>query len=244
MPTDVTLTSALRNYLQSMQNTKRSETAPNAASPDAAGEASACESINKAAQDFCTQTLSAHATELTARMEEISSSIKSLEQDSRQVSELLSLITNAELAALAAQSALDADEAADITKFDQSLQNVLENAQALLENSDLFPEGLGLDKVSLTSPATVAAAVTIIRDAVDEAQGVRTTIISDLNAIQAEQDFTKGTIQALETGKEDLNITSLSEEGANLLALQTKMDLSGMSLSLASPSQEEVLRLF
>ena len=47
----------------------------------------------------------------------------------------------------------------------------LRTRRALLENSDLFPEGLGLDKVSLTSPATVAAAVTIIRDAVDEAQG-------------------------------------------------------------------------
>ena len=101
MPTDVTLTSALRNYLQSMQNTKRSETAPNAASPDAAGEASACESINKAAQDFCTPDFKRACHRDSPRVwKKFQALSNRWSRTPVRFQSFLSLITNAELAAL------------------------------------------------------------------------------------------------------------------------------------------------
>lgn len=241
MPSDVTLTSALRNNLQSLQKTKGSSTAGNEAMEIPPG----VDAVVKAAQDFCTQTLSSHASELTSQMEDISGSIKTLEQESQDISEILSLVTNAELIALAAQSAIDADENADTGKFEKTIETVIDNAQEVIQKSGIFAEEPGLENVSLASPYSIASSIEIIRDAIDEAQGLKTTIANEFDEIQTRQDFTLGTISALETGQKEINITSLSEEGANLMALQTRIALGEeTSLSLASPTQEELLRLF
>ncbi|MBO6551235.1 MAG: flagellar protein, partial [Rhizobiales bacterium] len=58
------------------------------------------------------------------------------------------------------------------------------------------------------------------------------------------QDFTKSLINVLETGAANLTLADTNEEGANLLALQTRQQLSSTSLSLASQADQNVLRLF
>ena len=52
--------------------------------------------------------------------------------------------------------------------------------------------------------------------------------------MQIRQDFTKAMINTLQTGADSLTLADANEEGANLLALQTRQQLSTTALSLAS----------
>jgi flagellin-like hook-associated protein FlgL len=67
---------------------------------------------------------------------------------------------------------------------------------------------------------------------------------SNLSTVQIRQDFTKSMINTLQTGADSLTLADSNEEGANLLALQTRQQLSTTALSLASQASQAVLRLF
>jgi len=67
---------------------------------------------------------------------------------------------------------------------------------------------------------------------------------SSLSTVQIRQDFTKAMINTLQTGADNLTLADANEEGANLLALQTRQQLSITALSLASQASQAVLRLF
>ena len=62
--------------------------------------------------------------------------------------------------------------------------------------------------------------------------------------MQIRQDFTKAMINTLQTGSDSLTLADSNQEGANLLALQTRQQLSTTALSLASQASQAVLRLF
>jgi flagellin-like hook-associated protein FlgL len=96
-----------------------------------------------------------------------------------------------------------------------------------------------------------AAGDTNIQDALDDLTGALTTLRSQakslgssLSTVQARQDFTKATINTLNTGADNLTLADTNEEGANLLALQTRQQLSTTALSIAVQSDQNVLRLF
>ena len=67
---------------------------------------------------------------------------------------------------------------------------------------------------------------------------------SNLSTVQVRQDFTKAMINTLQTGADALTLADSNEEGADLLALQTRQQLSTTALSLASQASQAVLRLF
>jgi flagellin len=67
---------------------------------------------------------------------------------------------------------------------------------------------------------------------------------SNLSVVQNRQDFTKNMINLLQTGGDSLVLADSNEEGANMLALQTRQQLSTTALSLASQADQAVLRLF
>jgi flagellin len=61
---------------------------------------------------------------------------------------------------------------------------------------------------------------------------------------RSEQTFTQNIINTLEVGAGDLTIADMNEEGANMLALQTRQQLSSTALSLANQAEQSVLSLF
>jgi len=67
---------------------------------------------------------------------------------------------------------------------------------------------------------------------------------SNLSSVQNRQDFTKHMVNTLQTGAANLTLADTNEEAANLLALQTRQQLSSTALSMASQSDQAVLRLF
>ena len=70
------------------------------------------------------------------------------------------------------------------------------------------------------------------------------TLSANLSTVQIRQDFTKATINTLQNGSAALTLADSNEEGANLLALQTRQQLSTTALSLSAQADQNVLRLF
>jgi flagellin-like hook-associated protein FlgL len=67
---------------------------------------------------------------------------------------------------------------------------------------------------------------------------------ANLSIVQNRESFTTRMINTLQTGADGLTLADTNLEGANMLALQTRQQLSITALSLASQAQGAVLRLF
>ena len=104
--------------------------------------------------------------------------------------------------------------------------------------------GLGLVETGFRTETGINADLDRVQEALDAVRGFGTTLANSLAIIQTRKAFTEGTINVLKSGAEDLTVADQNEEGANLLALQTRQALGVTSLSLASQSQQSVLRLF
>jgi flagellin len=85
---------------------------------------------------------------------------------------------------------------------------------------------------------------TLLTTALTSLRSESQTLSASLSTVQIRQDFTKATINTLQTGSGALTLADSNEEGANLLALQTRQQLSTTALSLASQADQNVLRLF
>ncbi len=90
----------------------------------------------------------------------------------------------------------------------------------------------------------IAAASTELTAALTTLRSQAQAFGSNLSTVQIRQEFTKAMINTLQTGSDALTLADPNEEGANLLALQTRQQLSTTALSLASQASQAVLRLF
>ena len=91
---------------------------------------------------------------------------------------------------------------------------------------------------------TLEARIEALGDALTELQTQSSSFGSSLSTVQTRQQFTKGMINTLEVGADNLTLADSNEEGANLLALNTRQQLAQTTLSLAAQAQQAVLRLF
>lgn len=112
------------------------------------------------------------------------------------------------------------------------------------QGSDLTSLGLGIDEANFVDAADVEEALSQVTGALSSVRNFGTSIANSLSIIQTRRDFTESTISTLKAGANDLVATDQNEEGANLLALQTRQQLGVTALSLAAQSQQSVLRLF
>ncbi|MCC6469245.1 MAG: flagellin [Alphaproteobacteria bacterium] len=70
------------------------------------------------------------------------------------------------------------------------------------------------------------------------------TLGSQNTLLQTRFDFVNDIVNTLKEGSDKLTLADINEEGANLLALQTRQQLGINSLSLAAQSEQAILRLF
>jgi flagellin len=69
------------------------------------------------------------------------------------------------------------------------------------------------------------------------------TLGTNLSLVRIREDFTKEMVNTLKGGADDLTLADQNEEAANLLALNTRQQLSQQALALASQSEQSILRL-
>ncbi|MCM2343860.1 MAG: flagellin [Alphaproteobacteria bacterium] len=104
--------------------------------------------------------------------------------------------------------------------------------------------GLGMDAANFSRISSTEETLTQVRDALNTVRDFGNTLANDLSIIQTRQDYSKNLINTLTEGSDKLTVADQNEEGAKLLALQTRQQLGVTALSLASQSQQSILRLF
>lgn len=120
-----------------------------------------------------------------------------------------------------------------------------DRTSSLVTSGDTFTaNGLGISLATFRTGSAITTDLANITDAQEVVRSFGSSLANSLAIIQTRKNFTANTINVLNSGADDLTVADQNEEGANLLALQTRQALGVTSLSLASQSQQSVLRLF
>ena len=104
--------------------------------------------------------------------------------------------------------------------------------------------GASSGKTNFQNDSELATAADTLTGALSSLSTLGSSLGASLSVVQARQDFSKSLIDVLKTGADNLVNADTNEEGANLLALQTRQSLSQTALSLSSQADQAVLKLF
>src|ERR1043166_3896088 len=223
---------------------------------------------------FTAQSLNNRAGDLSGLLDSMSNAVKTIQAADNGISAITKLVQSAQALARQAQQTSDATERATLaTQFDDTRAQIDAlagdsgfNGKNLINGDDLdvvFNED-GTSKLTITGADLTAggdlsiagavgswAADANIQTSLDEITTALATLRtqskafgSSVSTVQTRQDFTKSMVNTLTTGADNLTLADSNEEGANLLALQTRQQLSTTALSLAVQSDRNVLRLF
>ncbi len=116
-----------------------------------------------------------------------------------------------------------------------------------IKGVDFDSGGLGINRAAtdaFQTDTSLDATLVELDTAIRTLRTQASTFGSNLSIVETREQFTKELSNVLETGAANLTLADLNEEGANLLALQTRQQLSSVALSLASQADQQVLRLF
>ncbi|MGN7439439.1 MAG: LamG-like jellyroll fold domain-containing protein [Alcanivorax sp.] len=126
-----------------------------------------------------------------------------------------------------------------ITTFNEDGSNI-----NTVEGVDFTAEGLGIEREGFDTVAGIERILDTISDALDRVRGFGRTLVTDITILTTREDFTQRTINTLKAGSDDLTVADLNEEGANMLALQTRQSIAVSSLSFAAQANSSVISLF
>ncbi|AVX04063.1 flagellin [Maritalea myrionectae] len=130
-----------------------------------------------------------------------------------------------------------------------NIEVVSENGQVSIDDTDATADfgaaAASTDYVAggFDTDASINATLSTITDALSSLRSQASTFGTNLTVVENRQDFTKSMINTLQEGSGKLTLADTNEEGANLLALQTRQTLASTSLSFASQADQNVLRL-
>lgn len=135
---------------------------------------------------------------------------------------------------------INGDELEVLFNEDGTSRLVIEGVTFDALNLNLLEQGpTGFDE-----NADIEAVLANLKDAMGTLRTQASRFGANLTVVEARQNFTKEMINTLESGAANLTLADSNEEAANMLALQTRQQLSQTALSLASQADQAVLRLF
>jgi flagellin len=229
--------------------------------------------LDNANEYFTSQSLTNRANSLSSLLDGITNGVNTIQAANNGISAITKLVQSAQSLVTQAQqttdttvrSSLATQYGAILTQIDQLAGDSGYNGTNLLSGSSLTltlnetgtstatvagvtDTATGLSIAAATSSwagaTDIAAASANLTAALTTLQTQSATLSSSLSTIQIRSDFTKATINTLQTGSDALTVADSNEEGANLLALQTRQSLSTTALSLSAQSDKNVLKLF
>jgi len=222
---------------------------------------------------FTSQGLSNRASDLGALLDAMSTGINTIQAANNGITAITKLVQSAQSLASQALQTSDATVRAGLaTQFDairgqidqlagdagfnginllngNNLTVVLnESGTSSVTVTGVTDDAAGLSVAasagSWATNANITAAQTDLTAALATLRSQAQSLGSNLSTVQIRQDFTKSMINTLKTGADSLTLADTNEEGANLLALQTRQQLSSTALSFAAQADRNVLRLF
>ncbi len=102
----------------------------------------------------------------------------------------------------------------------------------------------GASAAGFSLASNVDAAIAELDAAVTTLRGKASALGSNVSLLQTRLDFTEKYAGVHEEGSDKLTLADINEEGANLVALQTRQQLAISSLAFAGQSEQSVLALF
>ena len=121
------------------------------------------------------------------------------------------------------------------------------NSVLNIASVDLRTGSLGLaisSAANLSLTSLIDSALTEIDTAIETLRGSAQSLGSNVALLEARLDFSTNYVNVLEEGAGKLNLADITEEGANLVALQTRQQLGISALAFAGQSEQAVLQLF
>ncbi len=125
--------------------------------------------------------------------------------------------------------------------------NESQTSQLTIQGVTLNAAGLGVNSVTaddFTNDATIRSFIAELDGAISALRAQASTFGANLGVVEIRQGFTDNMVNTLETGAAKLTLADTNEEGANLLALQTRQSLGTTALSIAAQAEQNVLQLF
>ena len=223
---------------------------------------------------FTAQSLNVRANDLNALLDTMSTGINTIQAANNGITAITKLVQSAQSLASQAQQTGDTNVRATLASQFDSIRSQIDqlagdagiNGVNLLGGNDLTitlnesaTSSVTITAVNDTTggdltvnpsangwatSADITAASTELTAALTKLRSQSQALSSNLQTVQIRQDFTKAMINTLNTGADNLTLADSNEEGANLLALQTRQQLSTTALSLASQADQNVLKLF
>ncbi|HTO91417.1 MAG TPA: flagellin [Candidatus Sulfotelmatobacter sp.] len=225
-----------------------------------------------AAAYFAAANERSRASDLSARKDEMGEGIQTVSAANEGITAITSLIEQAKGLVASARSASTADRATLATQYDALLTQIdnLANdsgykgtnllggdtltvsfnedgsSNIAITGFDASSTGLGVAAAAgnWAANANLDTASTQLDTALTTLRTNAKALGSDNGVIVARQDFTNGMVNTLTTGADNLTVADPNEEGANMLALQTRQQLGIAALGLSSQSQQAILKLF
>jgi flagellin len=105
-------------------------------------------------------------------------------------------------------------------------------------------DGLNITAADFSAPAAITTSVTELDAALGKLRTQGKTLASSSGVVTTRQEFTTSIINTLTVGADALTSADTNEEGANMLALQTRQQLGVAALQLSNQAQQSILRLF
>lgn len=109
---------------------------------------------------------------------------------------------------------------------------------------DASTTGLALEVADFSSAASIQASINQADAAIKNLRTMSSDFSNAYSIVQNREEFTENLVNVLEEGAGKLVDADMNEEAANMLALQTRQQLGVNALSLASQSEQSVLKLF
>lgn len=228
--------------------------------------------VDDAAAFFAAQNHMGRASDLAALKDSMAEAIQTVKAASEGISAITKLIEQAKGLAASARSATTADRATLATQFDALMTqldqlasdagykgtnflasdtlvvtfNETASSTITITGFDASSTGLGVAAAAnaWAANADIDAAVTDLNAALSTLRTNASTLSSNNSVITTRESFTSDLINTLTAGADQLTAADVNEEGANMLALQTRQQLGMVALSLSSQSQQSILRLF
>jgi flagellin-like hook-associated protein FlgL len=267
---DIVLSAGVRSNLLQLQKT--SDLISNTQTKLATGKR-VNSALDNPINFFTAQGLSNRASDLTALLDSMSNGINTIQAANNGLTSITKLVQSAQALVSQAQqtndttvrSGLATQFGAVLSQIDQLAADAGFNGINLLAGNNLTvtlnetgtssvtvtavtfdSAGLGINNATnnWADSAAITASSTNLTAALTKLRSQAQAFGSSLSTVQIRQDFTKSMINTLQTGSDSLTLADSNEEGANLLALQTRQQLSTTALSLASQASQAVLRLF
>ncbi len=118
------------------------------------------------------------------------------------------------------------------------------SARLFVQGKDASAQALGMATVDWQNQGDVELSIQELTGALTQIRQMSSELGNYYSIITTRENFTQNLINVLTEGADKLTLADMNEESANMLALKTRQQLAGNSLSLASQASQSILKLF